>query len=221
MPLITRVLEGDAQAWHELWSLCEPTVWAITGKWQLVGPLSRREDERGNIVVDVMARLRADRWKRLRLYAESAALRPGSSFKSWLATVTTRAAIDYVRAHPEYEDRRATDASKSRWIPVVASDEMDRRAALSDPLRDATVSEILSWARASLSADQLSALSLWLEGEDHGAIAKRLGLGEGVDADRLVRAGLKRLRDRLATSDTARDLSDSGRPSDTAKKKKS
>ena len=108
--LVRRVVAGDPRAWHELWDAVQPTLWAITGKWQITGPLSQRDEDRRNIVVEVMERLRADGFRRLKSYLAS--LEPegnprAGSFKTWLCTVTARTAIDYVRAHPEYRDVRS------------------------------------------------------------------------------------------------------------------
>jgi hypothetical protein len=189
------VLDREPKAWQELWAAIQPTVWAITGKWQIVGPLARRDDERRNIVVDVMQRLRDQDFRRLRLFV---ATPEGATFKSWLATLTARAAIDYVRAHPEFTDRRGADP-RGRWVQYVPADRVadtlfDPKA---DPAKEASVCEVLGWAKSCLSFDQLRAVSMWLEGEDHAAIAASLSLGSGHDADKLVRSGLKRLRDRL------------------------
>ncbi|MFO0550562.1 MAG: hypothetical protein U0271_19360 [Polyangiaceae bacterium] len=202
--LIERVVRGEASAWHELWAAVEPTVWAISGKPQIVGALARRTDERRNIVVDVMARLAEHDFRRLRQFLDAAAARTSTSFKAWLATVTARAAIDYVRGHPEYL-RRAADVSRHepRWVQHTSVDAVDDRESRADPLRDLTVREVLASADATLTASQKRALSLWLEGEDHAAIAEALDLPDAAAADKLVRAALKRLRDRFATASTS------------------
>lgn len=196
--LISQVIAGDTAAWHRLWSAVQPTVWAITGNWRITGAVSRREEDRKNIAVDVMERLRADDCRRLRAYLDGARRRPGSSFKAWLATVTARAAIDYVRAHPEFDDGRGTNR-EPRWFRVVPTANVDAGAATDrDPVLRATAHELLDRARRDLEPKQLSALAHWLEGRSHDEIASRLSLADGGEADRLVRAALKRLRDRFA-----------------------
>jgi DNA-directed RNA polymerase specialized sigma24 family protein len=201
--LLRKVIDGDARAWHELWDAVQPTLWAITGKWQITGPLSQRDDDRRNIVVDVMQRLRVDGFRRLRSYLASLEAAPAAragSFKTWLATVTARTAIDYVRAHPEYRDARGRDDASEgadRWVRIVPlAGEPVQPAA--DPTKVATAAVLLERARAELRPEQLSALYLWLQGDDHVEIAARLGLGSPREADRLVRAALKRLRDRYS-----------------------
>lgn len=206
--LVRRVIAGDARAWHELWDAVQPTLWAISGKWQISGPLCQREDERRNIVVEVMERLRADGFRRLRSYLASTEAAPAAgrtnSFKTWLCTVTARTAIDYVRSHPEYRDVRgrgtATD-DVGRWVRFVPLTREPIHPG-ADPTKVATAAVMLERARDELRPEQLSALYLWLQGDDHVEIAARLGLGSPKEADRLVRAALKRLRDRYASHDT-------------------
>ena len=57
-----------------------------------------------------------------------------------------------------------------------------------------TAREIGEYARKHLPPDQLAALQAWLEGQDFPEIARLLGLADPRSADRLVRAGLARLR---------------------------
>jgi DNA-directed RNA polymerase specialized sigma24 family protein len=64
--------------------------------------------------------------------------------------------------------------------------------------------EVLEKARKHLTEAQFAALLLWLEGWDHGEIAERLHLEGAVSADRLVRSGLWRLRDRLGIRERVR-----------------
>ena len=199
--LVRRVIVGDARAWHELWDAVQPTLWAMTGKWQITGPLSQRDEDRKNIVVEVMERLRADGFRRLRSYLAS--LEPErtgrvGSFKTWLCTVTARTSIDYVRAHPEYRDVRSRTSDADRWVRIVPLTAEPQHVGV-DPTKVATASVLLERARGELKPEQLSALYLWLQGDDHVEIAARLGLGSPKEADRLVRAALKRLRDRYAT----------------------
>ena len=210
-PLVRKVVGGDARAWQELWVAIEPTVWAITGRWQLTGKLAGRDDDRRDIVVRVMERLREDRFRRLRSYLASADARAAGSLKTWLATVTARAAIDHVRAHPEYTDVRRpapvtadpeTTEIRSRWVPIVPlHDEPDGEPA--DPTEVMTATRLLEKARGELRSDQLQALYLWLSGHDHAEIADRLELATPRDADRLVRAALKRMRDRYGRVEPA------------------
>src|SRR5688572_17162074 len=112
--LLERVLRGEASAWHELWRRSEPLIWGVTGKWQVAGPLCKNSDERREIVLRVMERLREGDFRRLRAFAASAGGGSDAAFRAWLATVTTRVAIDRVRAHPEHVDPRGRRGDE-RW----------------------------------------------------------------------------------------------------------
>jgi DNA-directed RNA polymerase specialized sigma24 family protein len=198
--LVRKVIAGDARAWQALWSAIEPTVWHITGKWQIVGPLSRRDEDRRDIVVEVMDRLRQGGFRRLKAYLDSCAGRPSSSFKTWLATVTARAAIDHVRAHPEFSDTRGRPGTEPSWVRVVPMANVDAGTTTSDATTSAAASQLLERAKVELRGEQLRALSMWLEDASHADIAIELGLADPHEADRLVRSALKRLRDRFGAS---------------------
>lgn len=81
---------------------------------------------------------------------------------------------------------------------VAMRDAHEPRVTL-DPEKAATAAAVLERAHAMLGPDQLAALLLWLQGERRGAIADQLGLEDPVEADRLVRSALKRLRDEFRT----------------------
>ena len=193
--LLERVIDGDTAAWQKLWQAAEPTVWAVTGKFQVTGPLSEREDDRRNIVLEVMDQLQADDFRRLRAYLTSAERR-ASSFRSWLATVSVRAAIDYVRRHSEYRDVRGRHSlGGDRWVRHMPLGEPAATRPAVDPVNLTTATLMLERAREVLRRDQLLALCRWLQGDDFEAIAARLGLSRPA-AQKLLRSALKRLRDR-------------------------
>ncbi len=187
---------GDAAAWQALWAEIEPIVWGITGKWQITGPMCKSDDDRREIVIRVMERLRADRLRRLRAVAQSGALNQGGAFRAWVTTVATRVAIDYVRSRPEHLDPR-NRAGGRRWVEVLVGDDASLRAPSTDPLRMAAAEQMLDRAHDLLTRDQMVALWYWLDGGDHEVIAHRMRLGNPKQAERLLRAGLKRLRDRF------------------------
>ncbi len=196
--LIAQAVDGDAAAWRALWSWAEPIAWGVTGKWQVLGPLCRSGDDRREVVLRVMERLRADDFRRLRGTLDAGVADDTPALTSWLRTVTTRVAIDYVRSRPEHLDVRAR--KERRWVTIVHEQELDSVALNLDPARLATARQLLDHARALLTHEQLGALVLWLDGADDAIIAERLRLSDAGDARRLLRAGLKRLRDRFRAS---------------------
>lgn len=199
--LAARVLEGDTQAWHAFWQAIEPRLWRVTGRWQVAGPLCQNSDERREIVLRVMAKLREGGFRRLRAFAESAGGRSEAALGAWLLTVATRVAVDYLRSHPEHVGRKES----SRWVSLVPLEDVSLPVVERDLAAHATVLAMLERARDELSVAQLGALSLWLEGESDEAIAARIGARGPEEARRVLRAGLKRLRDRYRDSAAPRE----------------
>lgn len=206
--LLPAVIEGDQGAWRRLWLILEPQIETIARKRHLTGRLCEREDERGNIVVAVMDRLRADDFRHLRAFLSSRAQRESSSFTTWFTSFATRTAIDYVRTHSEYErpshaDAGTVRASGSRWVrfePVPDSSSAPA-AATADVTRLAAAQQFLERAAHILTREQREALALWLVDQDHDEIAYRLGLADAPAAKKLLRSAVERLRFRYASGD--------------------
>ena len=203
--LVDRLLDGDEGAWAPLWRSVEPRLLRVLRQPSFLGALSQREDDCRNIVVTVMERLRADDHARLRLYAERRRERPGLAFMSWLLVVAKRVAIDYMRGHEEYVDRRrepgASSPGKWRAIDTLVADSQlpGARPSITDR---AMVQEILAEARA-LPGGQQEALAGWLEGRDFAEIALAQTLASPREAERAVRAALQSLRRRFRAEDAS------------------
>jgi DNA-directed RNA polymerase specialized sigma24 family protein len=166
----------------------------------LLGRLSQSEDDCRNIVVEVMARLRADSFARLEQYAAARRENPSLPFMGWLVVVAKRVAIDYLRAHETYVDRRHVEGASSpgTWRQLVAlpsdSELPGERPAITGR---GTAHELLSFA-ADLPEDQRTALAAWLEGATFVDLAAD---GDARDAEKRVRAGLERIRRRFGKDD--------------------
>jgi DNA-directed RNA polymerase specialized sigma24 family protein len=106
-------LAGRPEAWQKLWQAVEPRLYATLRRPNLLGRLSQSEDDCRNIVLEVMGRLRADDFARLAQFAEARRQNPRLPFMSWLIVVAKRVAIDYLRAHETYIDRRHVDGASS------------------------------------------------------------------------------------------------------------
>ena len=74
--LIAAAARDDEHAWQALWAAIEPPLARIVTQPRFLGRLGQREDDRRNIVVAVMARLRADGFRRLRLYVDAKRANP-------------------------------------------------------------------------------------------------------------------------------------------------
>jgi DNA-directed RNA polymerase specialized sigma24 family protein len=195
--LVTDTLAGDESAWQRLWQAVEPTLYATLRRPHVLGRLSQSEDDCRNIVVEVMGRLRADRFERLGQFAETRRQNPAVPFMGWLVVVAKRVAIDYMRGHEAYVDRRhEKDASSPgawREIRTLPADSQlpGVRPAVTGR---GTARELFAFAGAELPVEQRAALAAWLEGATFAEIAAG---GDPKQSEKLVRAALVRLRRRF------------------------
>jgi DNA-directed RNA polymerase specialized sigma24 family protein len=196
--LLPAVIAGDPVAWEQLWLALEPRLSRMLRSPRTAGRLSASDDDRRSILVEVMARLRDDQFRRLEMYRSAKQQRPGLSFTAWLGVVTRRVAVDYMRGHAEYIDRRrqrVPASSPGKWVdlqPLVGDSRLigDRPAYTN---RGAAM-KMLRYAYTSLAADQLAALELWIVNTGFADIARQVGAPDARAAERLVRAALERLR---------------------------
>jgi hypothetical protein len=189
--------EGDGQAWKSLWERVEPTLNRLVRKPSVTGRMSANEDDRRNIVVEVMSKLQEGERRRLRRYLEARQENPNLHFVPWLIVVARRIVVDYQRAHGEYIDRRRTPLASSpgKWIQKATLPNDSRLRGLRPQMtnRGAAMS-MLSYAYKELPSEQLDALQLWIINTPYGEIATKLELDDPKDAERRVRAALERLR---------------------------
>jgi hypothetical protein len=193
--LVERTVAGDESAWRALWAAVEPPLTRIIARPHFLGPLGRDEDERRNIIVAVMGRLRADQFARLSLYLDARRDNAQLTFVGWLSVVAKRVGIDYLRAHPEYQ--RKCSASRSRpgaWVKQTQLPESKVFGKRPPVTTRVTARRIVDHAGPSLPIAQRRALELWTHGEDFADIAREVGLPDAAAAHRVVRAALDRLR---------------------------
>ena len=194
--LVVASARNDPAAWQRLWAAIEPVLSRIIAQPRFLGRLGQREDDRRDIVVAVFARLRADKFKRLRLYLDAKQGNPRLRFLTWLRVVAKRVGIDHLRAHPDYVRRHDTDASKpGEWVNAGTLPPASQLAGDRPPVtaRD-TAQRLLEYADDTVPREHRRALQLWAQGEGFPAIAEALGLATAADAARIVRAVLERLR---------------------------
>lgn len=194
--LVVRAAHGEADAWQELWAAIEAPLVRMIAQPRFLGRLGGREDDRRNIVVAVMARLRADEFSRLRTYLDAKATNPRLRFFTWLRVVAKRVGIDYLRAHPDYTRRYDPDASRpGEWHDPETLPPASQLVGERPPVTArGTAQKLLRIAAEVLTADQRAALELWVASESFEDIARKLELADGATATRLVRAALERLR---------------------------
>lgn len=194
--LIAAAAKGDEAAWQSLWASVEPPLLRIVAQPGFLGRIGQHEDDRRNIVVAVMARLRADDFKRLSLYLDARRTNERLRFLSWLRVVAKRVGIDYLRAHPDWVRRTEPDASApGRWIDATELPPASELGGMRPPVTaHGTARELLAFAAGAVTPAQLRALELWSASESFADIAEAMGLPGPADAQRTVRAALERLR---------------------------
>lgn len=197
--LVEAAAEGDEHAWQAMWAAVEKPLSRIIAQPRFLARLGQAEDDRRNIVVAVMARLRADAFARLRLYRDARAVNPRLRFLSWLRVVAKRVGIDYLRAHPDYVRRHDAEASRpGAWVEAGTLPPASQLVGERPPLTNRTTAlELLAYAADVVAAPQRRALELWAHGESFAEIARTLGLADAPAAERTIRAVLERLRRRF------------------------
>jgi DNA-directed RNA polymerase specialized sigma24 family protein len=195
--LVTRTVAGDPAAWQALWVAIEPRLLRIVGHPAFLGRIGQREDDRRNIVLEVIARLEADGFRRLAGFLEAHAQRPGMRFTTWLRVLAKRVGIDYLRAHAEYADGRHR-GERGAWVEVGTLPSASRLPGGRPPVTDrGTAQELLRYAADAVPDLQRRALELWVQTESYDEIARRLELADAREAERTVRAAIERLRRRF------------------------
>src|SRR5205814_3873637 len=133
-----------------------PQLLKIVAQPRFLGRLGQVEDDRHNIVLQVMARLRADQMARLRMYLDARTQNPRLKFISWLRVVAKRVGIDYLRAHPDYVRRHEADASRpGAWIDPKTLPPSSQIAGERPPVTNrGTARELLQFAAGAIPDEQ-------------------------------------------------------------------
>jgi DNA-directed RNA polymerase specialized sigma24 family protein len=197
--LVERAAGGDDAAWQALWRAVGPRLERIVAHPGFLGRLGQREDDRRNIVVEVMARLRAEQFRRLTLYLDARRSNPGLRFMAWLRVVAKRVGIDYLRGHPDYVDRRREGGeTPGEWIDPGPLPSGSLLPGERPPVTNrGTAQQLLRFAAGAVPEVQRRALELWVQSESYVAIATALELDDAADAERMVRAAIERIRRRF------------------------
>jgi DNA-directed RNA polymerase specialized sigma24 family protein len=194
--LVVAAAGGDEGAWQRLWNAIEGPLTRVVAQRSFLGPLSRRDDDRANIVVSVMGRLRDDGFRRLQVYLDTKRENPRLRFMSWLRVVTKRVGIDYLRQHQNWIRRTSANASTpGRWVDAgTLPPDSELRGERPPVTNIGTVRELLEFAKHELPPEQLRALQLWAASETFDQIAHTMELPSAREAERRVRAALERMR---------------------------
>jgi DNA-directed RNA polymerase specialized sigma24 family protein len=208
--LIAGSCAGDETAWQALWAWLDPRLSAMVRGFRM-GRISQGEDEPRAVVLEVMARLREDDFRRLRLFVEGRRRDGGLALLPWLKVVAKRVAIDSMRAHPNYQaarrgahnDHDNQDQGHGRWRDPTSLPPPSLMPGERPPVtRDGTAKQMLAHAQQVLPEKHFQALTMKTQGEDAAEIARVLGFASAAEADRIVRAALERLRRKFRTGIT-------------------
>ena len=199
--LVETCVTGDETAWQQLWAGVEPRLLRMVSQPRFLGPLGQREDDCRNIVVEVLARLRAEDFNRLKIYLETRRVNPSLKFMTWLRVVTKRVGIDYLRGHPDYIDRRRQadrGSAPGEWVKAGTLPSGSKLHGERPPFTNrGTAQQLLRYAAGAIPDVQRHALELWVQSETYEEIAKVLELEDAAAAERMVRAAIERLRRRF------------------------
>src|SRR5436190_3639513 len=190
--LVVAAAGRDELAWQRLWAAVEPRLSRIVAQPRFLGRLGQREDDRRNVVVDVLARLRADNFHRLRIYLDTRTANPALKFMTWLRVVTKRVGIDYLRGHPDYIDRRRDPergSAPGEWVDAGTLPSGSKLQGERPPVTNrGTAQQLLRYAAGAIPETQRRALELWVQSDSYAEIARELGLADAAAAERMVRA---------------------------------
>jgi len=175
---IPQVIEGDVAAWDEFVFHAEPQLLLLLRRSRTLGPLRHNIDACRAVMISVLERISNDNFHGLRLWVQWANAHPGKDFGDWIRILTMDVARDHMI--------QMLDA-------MLPTDDDDR---LSITLRMSR--ELCEYAALWLESTQLHALHRWIGGASLDQIARELRLATALDADKLVRAALARLRRHFA-----------------------
>src|SRR5688572_17616171 len=160
--LVVSAAAGDGAAWATLWEEVEPWLETLVANPRFLGRVGQRADDRSNILIEVMARLHAEHFARLKRYVDTRRTNPQLKFKTWLRVVTKRVAIDYLRGHQNYIDRRRDPqrgSAPGQWIEPGTLPSPSRLPGERPPMTNrGTALELLRYAAKTVPEPALSAL---------------------------------------------------------------
>jgi len=196
-PLVARAIDDETPAWHQLVTLIFPGIEEVAGRFRNAGRLSASEDERRDIAVAVIERLRARELDGLRRLREVCAVGEDTAWP-WICRVTQRKAYNHARDHAENLGSDEPGGAPRFATLVELPDEVEDLLPVSvRAIQGIDAHAVLACAERILSAPQLAALRLHLLGDSDASIAETLGLPGAPAAHALRHGAVKRLRYRF------------------------
>ena len=193
---------GNEAAWWLLWESVEPRLERLLRNPRITGRLSEDVDDVRNILVSVIEKLRDDKCRRLHTFVAQRGKKDGG-FEAWLTVVAKRVAIDYMRSHQDYVDRRRDleASSTGKWVIPAELPNNSQIFGARPPVTDrGSALALLRYAYECLPDEQMKALELWILNNPYEVISEKLEFASAEEAHKTVRAALERLRRRFRDS---------------------
>jgi DNA-directed RNA polymerase specialized sigma24 family protein len=193
---------GDEAAFRALVEHVYPFALRSVKRNRAMGSLAKSEDHVNNVMLALVDKLSASGGRAALAFPSWLAENEGKTFVDWLRIVISFTVRDYVRTVLGRSAQRDPDMpSVKRLLNELTSSPAsdDVFGAVRPPLTMAqTARQLLDFASAELPAEQMRALSMWLDDIDFGDIEEALGLADEDAARKLVRAGIATIRRRFA-----------------------
>lgn len=193
--ILRQVLRGDQVAWMRLFSRYGPVVERIARTNRSMGSYRESEDDVRNVMAHVFERLRRDDYRALRMFHVWRDQNPDKSFQDWLTIVTVNIVRNYIST--KLGARSQNGASIKQLVNTLAEalppagGELSTRPHITT--KEAAL-RILEFAHDHLTSDQFSVLAAWLAGTSFDDMVSEIHVADAKVAERLLRAGLARLR---------------------------
>lgn len=208
--LVERICAGDEEAWKPLVEHLWPHWLVLVRASRRMGPLAKSDDHVHDVLAELVDKLGTDGGRAITTYPRWKEENPGKTFADWIRIVTSYTLTDYVRATlgrgSKSTDEEGRLPSIKRLLNEFSISPAGEEAFGQDrPKMTAaqTARELFDYAREKLPSEQLTALSLWLDGASFEEIDASLALEKGDDeaSKKLVRAAIASLRRRFAGAD--------------------
>jgi DNA-directed RNA polymerase specialized sigma24 family protein len=193
--LVDQSLAGDPTAIERLVEYLWPIWLEMVRTNRNMSALRRSEDDVRNVATRLVEKIARRGGRNLELFVAWRARHPDKDFGDWLRIVTANVVRDYVREHRGPSRSSGNDVSVKRLLNEFSlratPDNVESVDSPFTPLQ--TARELCEFAERRLPADQLGALTLWLQGATFGDIGERLGVSED-EGRRRLRAAVAMLR---------------------------
>ena len=192
--LVARSLQGDGKALRSLLEYLWPIWLEMVRTSRKLSMVRRSEDDVRNVAARLVEKFARRGGRNLALFVGWKERHPGKDFGDWFRIVTANVVRDYQREHRAVSRASRDDIGAKRLLNefsmLVPHDEPIVRPPFT-PTQ--TARELCEFAERRLSADQLGALTLWLQGATFGDIGATLGVSED-QGKKTLRAAVAILR---------------------------